>query len=104
MLKRVTLLSLMSLSLVFAKTYNFSLSSPVSAGAVELKAGTYKVDVEGSAVVLKDEDGRKIDANATVETVEQKYDQTSVVTSNQDGTNRLEYIELGGTKDKIEFK
>src|SRR5215471_5936416 len=104
MLKRVTLLSLMSLSLIFAKTYTFSLSSPANAGTVQLKPGEYKVDVEGSSVVLKDENGHRIDANASLETVEQKYDQTSVVTSTADGTNRLEYIELGGTKDKIEFK
>jgi hypothetical protein len=104
MLKRVTLLSLMSLSLVFAKTYNFSLSDTANAGTVQLKPGMYKVEVEGSSVVLKDQDGRKIDTNAAVETVDQKYDQTSVVTSRADGTNRLEYIELGGTKDKVEFK
>jgi hypothetical protein len=89
---------------MFAKTYNFSLSSPANVGAVELKAGNYKVQVEGSSVALKDDDGRKIDANAMVETVDQKFDQTSVVTSKTDGTNHLEYIELGGTKDKVEFK
>jgi hypothetical protein len=104
MLKRVTLLSLMSLSLVFAKTYTFSLSSPANAGAVQLKPGEYRIEVEGSSVVLKDDEGHQIDANASLETVDQKYDQTSVVTSTADGANRLEYIELGGTKDKIEFK
>ena len=104
MLKRVTLLSLMSFSLMFAKSYSFSLSDTANAGTVQLKAGTYKVEVDGSSVILKDDEGHKIDTNATLQTVEQKYDQTSVVTSKADGGNRLEYIELGGTKDKVEFK
>ena len=87
------------------KSYDISLSTPAMVGNVQLPAGEYKVTVEGDNAVfnLVDED-KTFTAPVTMESVSQKYDQTAVVSTSKDGTNRIESIELGGSKTKLEFK
>jgi len=104
MLKRIALLALLAVCLVSAKNYTFVVSEPTQAGSVQLKPGEYTVKVAASQVVLIDNDGNRIDVAATVETTDQKFDQTSVWISKTDGTNRLESIQLGGSNTKVVFQ
>jgi len=99
-------LSLASVAMLSAKkSYDISLSTPAMVGNVQLPAGDYRVKVEGDNAVFNmiDED-KSFTAPVTMENVTQKYDQTAVVSTSKDGTNRIESIELGGSKTKLEFK
>lgn len=104
MLKRLAIFALMGVALVSAKTYTFVVTDPAQAGTAQLQPGEYKLKLDGEQVVLTDENGHKIDATAKVETEEQKFDQTAVSTSKANGTNRIEWIELGGSKSKVVFQ
>jgi hypothetical protein len=69
-----------------------------------LKPGEYRVQVEGSQVILKDSAGHQIDVAAKVETTDHKFQQTAISSFNADGQRHINSIELGGTKDKVVFE
>ena len=99
------LLSLSSVTLLSAKkSYDITLGSPVMAGTVQIPAGEYHVKVEGNNAVFNMVDGDKsFTAPVKMENGQEKYDQTAVVSTTKDGTNRIESIELGGSRTKLEF-
>ena len=87
-----------------AKSYEVVLSSPAMAGNLELKPGQYKVKVEGSTAKFTDENTFKTyQAPVKIEQASQKFDQTAVNTTNQNGANHIQAIELGGSNTKLEF-
>ena len=104
MLKRTAMFAMLFASLACAKTYTFRISDPTTVGEVQLAQGMYKLEVVGSDAVLKDEKGRRIDAKARVEDGESKNNQTSVVTSDNGGVRRLEFIRLGGKTSRVVFE
>ena len=104
MLKRVAILALLGVSLASAKTYTFTVTDPAQAGKVQLKPGEYSLKLDGSQVVLMDRDGRRIDTTAKVESADRKFDQTAISSSKADGTNRIEAIQLGGSKYRVVFQ
>lgn len=104
MLKYLAMLALVTVPLASAKTYNFTVNDPAQAGQAKLQAGRYKLQLEGSQVVLKDSKGHQINAAAKVEPAKRKFDQTAIITSKQNGADRIDWIELGGTKDKVVFQ
>jgi hypothetical protein len=107
MLKRlaiVSLLALLGVSLASAKTYTFSVSEPAQAGKAQLKPGEYSLKVNGPQVVLMDKMGRPIDTTVKVETADRKFDQTVISYSKADGMNRIQWIQLGGSKNKVIFE
>lgn len=106
MLKRFALvaIALLGVSFASAKTYTFKVSDACKAGPVQLQPGEYKLKLEGSKVVLIDPKGRTIEAPAKVEDAGQKFSYTSVATSKAEGENRLEWIGLAGTRNKIIFQ
>jgi hypothetical protein len=104
MLKRIAILALVGVSLASAKTYTFSISNPAQAGNAQLKPGEYSLKVDGSQVVLMDKTGRRIEATAKIETAERKFDQTAVSISKAEGTNRILWIALGGSKNRVVFE
>jgi len=104
MLKRIALLALLSLSLLSAKTYTFTIYDTAQAGGTKLQPGDYRVKLDGDQVVFMDNAGNRIDAVMKLETVDRKFEQTSITSSKEDGTNRIESIELGGTKIRIVFQ
>ena len=87
-----------------AKTYTFTISDKAVAGTTELKPGEYHVRLNGSEVVVSDQDGKQLDITATVETAEQKFDVTSALCTMGDGTNRLVSVQLGGSAYKVVFQ
>jgi len=98
-------LSLASVGMLSAKkSYEIALSTPIMAGNVQLPAGEYRVKVEGDNAVFNMVDQDKtFTAPVKMESVMQKYDQTAVVSTTKDGTDRIESIELGGSKTKLDF-
>ncbi len=104
MLKRITLLALVAVSLACAKSYTILVSEPTQAGSAQLKPGEYTVKVDGMQVILKDSSGNRIDVAATVEPADQKFSYTAVVISRPDGKSRIEAVNLGGSKNKVVFQ
>lgn len=104
MFKRLTIVALMSVLLASAKSYTISISDPATAGTTQLKPGEYKVKLDGTQVVLMDNNGKRIDTLAKVETAEHKFDQTSISISKADGANRIVSIQLGGSTNRIVFE
>ena len=108
MFKRFTILALLSVLLlsakVFTKTYTFAISDQAIAGNTQLKPGEYHIKLDGAQVVLTDKSGLRIDTTATVETAERKFTDTAVSTSKESGADRILYIELAGSSNKVVFQ
>ncbi len=97
-------LSLASVFILNAKTYDIHLYTSAMAGNVQLPAGEYKLKVDGTNAVLKDTDNNKTYTMAVkVETEDKKFDETAVVTNNTNGATHIEAIEIGGSNTKLEF-
>jgi hypothetical protein len=81
-----------------ASSYDVTLYNTVSVGGTELKAGEYKVEMQGDKAVFKS--GKKsFQIPATLSSGDKKFGSTSLLSSN----SKLTEIDLGGTKDKIVF-
>lgn len=81
-----------------AASYDVTLTSSTWIGATELKAGAYKVEMQGSMAVFKS--GKKtVEVPATLSNSDQKYSATSLSIS----SSKLTEIDFGGTKTKIVF-
>jgi len=90
--------------LLGAKTYEITIAAPTKAGSVQLKAGQYKVKVEGSNATFTDmNSSQSLTTPVKVETGDKKFDDTTVQITKDGDTNRLEEIDLGGSKTKLEF-
>jgi len=80
-----------------ASDYKFELAQATHVGATELKAGTYKVEVQGDKAVFKSGKNVVAQSSAKIENGEKKYSATSVSTN----ASNLESISIGGTTMKI---
>jgi hypothetical protein len=95
-------LTLSSLGIASAKSYDITLNAPAQAGASELKPGEYKLKVEGSQAVFTDErDGKSFSVPVKIENSDRKFDNTSVESTNQDGMDHIQAIDLGGSKTRL---
>ncbi len=84
------------------ETYRISLALPSYLNGKELKPGEYTVEMTGGKAVLKN--GRqRVEADARMEATENKFNNTSVRYTNQDGKHQLDEIRLGGKKSKLVF-
>jgi len=100
----ISALALSSLTMLSARTYQILLTAPTKAGSVQLKPGQYSVKVVGSNVTFTDENSSKtFTTPAKIETVDKKYDDTKVQSTKDGDTDRLEEIDLGGSKTKLGF-
>lgn len=104
MFKRISVLALLTVIMLSAKTYTISVPEKTMAGSAQLKPGEYQLKVDGPQVVLVDKDGKPVETTATVETADHKFDQTSMLTSKGDGANRILSIKLGGSRNRIVFQ
>ncbi|HXS93515.1 MAG TPA: hypothetical protein VN736_02855 [Candidatus Limnocylindrales bacterium] len=84
-----------------AKTYNITLEKS-EAGTTELSAGSYRLDVNGDKAVISK---GKVSAEnpVKVETVDRRYDNTTVKYATDGGKMRIQEIRIGGTKTKLVF-
>ena len=78
--------------------YNVMLNDTFSVGKAELKAGDYKVEIQGDKAVFTS--GKKtVTVPATLAKTEQTFDSTVVISQK----TQLREIDLGGTQEKIVF-
>ena len=97
-------LVLSSFSMMYAKSYDLVFSSPVRAGGIELKPGQYKLTVKGNTAQFTSMDTDKTyTAPVKVENAGKKHDVTAVDTNKQNGSDKIQKIELGGTATDLEF-
>ncbi|HLH42764.1 MAG TPA: hypothetical protein VKV74_07255 [Bryobacteraceae bacterium] len=83
-------------------SYSIRLSQPTQVGGAELKAGDYRVQVEGGKAIIKGE-GKTIETNVRVEDGAAKFSRTSVRYDTADGKYKMEQIQIGGTKTTLVF-
>jgi hypothetical protein len=95
-------LTLSSLGIASAKSYDIVLNAPSKAGATELKPGDYKLKVEGSQAVFTDaENAKSVSVPVKVENSDKKFNNTVVESTNQDGMDNIHAIDLGGSNTRL---
>lgn len=101
-MKKILVCLAAAVSLVWAGTASsrVTLFQPSTLNGVDLKAGDYKMQVQGDKLVL---DNGKSKAEATVKTEQNaaKYGSTSIRYSNDDGKMKITEIRIGGTNTKL---
>jgi hypothetical protein len=96
-------LGLSSLAFAGTKTYNIILDSATKAGDTELKAGEYKLKVEGSEAVFTQND-KTWKAPVKIQNSNKKFEQTTVETSSAGGEmGTIKAIDLGGSNTQLQF-
>ncbi len=100
----VAALAFSSLTVVSAKTYDIVLSNPTKVGSVQLKPGQYKLKVDGVNAVFMDLNSAKsFSTPVKVETTDKKFDDTRVQSVKDGENDRINEIDLGGSKTKLGF-
>jgi hypothetical protein len=91
-------------SLASAKRYDIVLSSPATAGKLQLSAGEYSLKVQGSnAVFTNVETGKSFTAPVKINSAAKKFDNTAVDTTKNNGADQIKTIELGGSTTQLEL-
>jgi hypothetical protein len=91
-------LATIALGTASAATYDVTLPDNVSVGKTQLKAGDYKLEMQGSMAVFKI--GKKtIQVPATLAKNDQPFPSTIFLSQH----SKLQEIDLAGTQDKIIF-
>jgi len=98
-LKLFALFLSVALMVASAATYNVTLFQPSTVAGKELKAGDYKVTLDGDKAIIS-MGKQKVEAPAKIETADTKFSSTSVRYTTEDG--KME-IRLGGTNQKVVF-
>jgi len=83
-----------------ASGYHVTLTGPMWAGATELKAGEYQVQVENGKAVFKNKKNT-VEVPAKMETANSKFQTTALSSSTSGGKEKLDAIEIGGTNTRI---
>ncbi len=96
-------IGLCGLSIAGAKSYSVTLSERYTVGTTQLMAGDYRVVMNGSSAVLEDSRGHT-EASGAIENEARKFHDTALLSHGENGTARLEGIELGGTQMQVRFK
>ena len=105
MRKLILLFAVAGLSVAGAKSYDVTFGSPAVLGAVQVPAGQYQLKYEGSKVTLVNaSNGKRLEADATVQEMPTKFQQTMVQSKHVDGKDLVDEIQLGGTKTALDFK
>lgn len=102
--KTLLLFAVAGLSIASAKSFTVMVPDQATVNGTPLAAGEYKVSVNGASVTLLERNTKNVvQANATVQTADRKFDNTSILSKTVDGKNEIDEIDLGGTKTKLEF-
>ncbi|MEO8594329.1 MAG: hypothetical protein ABI759_13515 [Candidatus Solibacter sp.] len=98
------LLSLSSLCFAGQKSYDVIFSAPTKVAGQDLKAGTYKVKVDGANAVFTDQSSNKaVTVPVKVETAAKKSKFTAVDASKEGDVNKVNAIEFAGSTTRLEF-
>jgi hypothetical protein len=82
-----------------ASSYDVVLGQPMWVGTTQLKAGTYKLAMQGSTAVFTSGKKTVAEAPVVVEKTDHKISSTEVDTSD----SKIKEIRLGGTSQKLVF-
>lgn len=97
-------LALTSLTVLSAKTYDIVLSKTTKAGTLELKAGLYKLKVDGNNAIFTDTDkGKSFTTPVKVQENDKKFNDTRVQSVKDGEVEKINEIDLGGSKTKLGF-
>jgi len=88
---------------VAAESYKVTLFQESIVNGSTLKAGDYKVVVDGDKATIT-AGKKKVEAPVKVEAADSKFSSTSVRYQNGDGKYRVKEIRLGGTSTKLVFE
>ena len=95
-------LAFSSLGIASAKSYDILLTAPAMAGATELKPGEYKLKVEGAQAVFTDaQSAKSFSVPVKVENSDKKFANTAVESTNQNGMDNIQAIDLGGSNTRL---
>ena len=101
----MVLLALTSFAFAGTKRYDVTFGSPAVLGGMEVESGQYQLSFDGSRVTLVNSNTHKtFETTATVQTSEKKYSETIVQSKHVDGKDRVNEIQIGGTKTALDFK
>jgi hypothetical protein len=104
MLKRFVLaFAILGLAVASAESFRVTLSQPSTVKGKQLKAGDYRLNVENSKLTIvngKD----SVEVPVKVQTVDAKYDNTSIRYTGAGETKAITEIRIGGTKTKLLFE
>jgi hypothetical protein len=97
-------LGIASVGIASAKSYDIRLESPAMVGSTELKAGAYKLKIEGTQAVFTDvQSSRSFTATVKVANGARKFGETVVETTQQADMAHIDAIDLAGSNTKLEF-
>ncbi|HWF07697.1 MAG TPA: hypothetical protein VG297_04485 [Bryobacteraceae bacterium] len=97
-------LALTSIGIASAKSYDVVLSANSKAGNTQLKAGEYKLKVDGSMATFTDQDSKTFSVPVKVANAGKKFNATTIeTTSNAGDMDSITAIDLAGSNTKIEF-
>ena len=95
-------LTLASIGVASAKSYDVVLSAPAMAGATELKPGEYKVKVQGSEAVFTDQQSSKsFSIPVKIENGNKKFGYTSIESTNHGGMDTIQAIDLADSNTRL---
>jgi hypothetical protein len=98
-------LTLSSLGIASAKSYDLHFNSPTKVGATELKPGDYSLKVEGSQAIFTNEDNRQsVTVPVKVAQRDKKSEYTTVESTNEGGMDIVHSIDLGGSKTALDIQ
>src|ERR1041384_5843744 len=92
------------LSIAAARSYDIRLASLATIGTAQVEPGDYTLKLNANTITLVDtSNGKTVETNAKVESVDKKFSHTAVLSKKVNGTDHIDEIQLGGTKTKVEF-
>jgi hypothetical protein len=106
MKKTVFLTGILAVSSLFgfSKSYEITLANASKVGSVQLKAGQYRVKLNGAQAVFTEvESSKQITVPVKVENAAKKFDETRVDASKEGNVDTLKDIQLGGSTTQIDF-
>jgi len=106
MKKTVFLTGILAVSSLFAfsKTYEITLANASKAGNIQLKAGQYRVKLDGGQAVFTNVDSSKqYTVPVKVENATKKFNETKVDANKDGNVDNLKDIQLGGSTTQIDF-
>jgi len=90
----------MSLAVASAKSYTVNVFQTAMIGGTEVKAGEYKLEVDGEKVVLT-KGAKQVEAAVSVQSTESKNDATIVRLETRNGKVHIKEIWIAGTNTKL---
>ena len=100
MKKLLLLCATLTMAFASATTHKIILYENATLSGKEVKAGEYKVEIDGGKIVMKQ--GKKtVEASIKVENTGEKYPQTAVRYLKNEGKYQIQEIRVGGTDMKV---